>query len=372
MSRRLFILIIFLVAAMAGCRQTDPAPAVLFLHPAPNGTHQIYLQPANAAAPRQLTGVDDPAAPEVFDFAPAPDGERIAYAVLEDSGDTTIRIIDSDGGGDGQLFPCPQAECSGITWSPDGRRLIYERRPRVSGLLDSPRLYWLDADTGETLPLIDGNETPGYGARFSPDGRWLSYVSIADDGVVLFNLDDGRQRLLSSRVGSPAAWSPDSAAVVYGDLVVQGHATAPEVGEGDGVGELPVQESSNVFLFRSLVADDSPRQLLSPDAAVADSAPAFSPDGAWIAFGRTPANTAAGRQLWLMRPDGREARALTSDPAVTHGPPSWSPDRRSLLFQRYDPASGTTSVWNIDVATGEEMLVAENGYLPVWVPVSKP
>src|SRR5690606_18396118 len=112
-------------------------------------------------------------------------------------GDSALRVIDAGGGADRLLFACPQAECSGPVWSPDGRRVIYERRPRVGGLLDSPRLYWLDADTGETLPLIDGNETPGYGARFSPDGQWLSYVSIADDGVVLFNLDDGRQRLLS-------------------------------------------------------------------------------------------------------------------------------------------------------------------------------
>src|SRR5690606_33846671 len=161
----------------------------------------------------------------------------------------------------------------------------------------------------------------------------------ADDGIVLYNLDDGRQRLLSSRVGSPAAFSPDSAAVVYGDLVVQGHETAPDAG-GGAVDEnipTPVQESSNVFLYRSLVDADTPRALRSPAAAVADTAPAFSPDGEWIAFGRAPANTAAGRQLWLMRPDGRDARPLTSDPAVTHGPPSWSPDGRTLLFQRYDP-----------------------------------
>jgi len=38
-----------------------------------------------------------------------------------------------------------------------------------------------------------------------------------------------------------------------------------------------------------------------------------------------------------------------------------------LLFQRYDPAAGTTSVWRLDVATGAETLVAEGGYLPAWL-----
>jgi TolB protein len=245
---------------------------------------------------------------------------------------------------------------------------VYERRAWVEGAFGSPRLYWLEANTGETLPLIEGNETPGYGARFSPDGAWLSYVSVADDGIVLYRLETGDQRLLGSLVGSPTAWSPDSAAVVYGDLVVQAHETAPEVGEAGAGGEAPLQESSNTFLYRSLVNEESPRQRLSPDAAVADSAPAYSPDGQWIAFGRAPADTDAGRQLWLMRPDGSEARALTTDPAVTHGPPSWSPDGRYLLFQRYDPVTEASSVWRLEVGTGEAMLLAEGGYLPGWLP----
>ena len=30
-------------------------------------------------------------------------------------------------------------------------------------------------------------------------------------------------------------------------------------------------------------------------------------------------------------------------------------------------AADMTAVWKMDVATGEETLVAENGYLPVWL-----
>lgn len=359
------IFLIIMVMTLTGCRSQSADPAILYLAPGPNGATQLYRLDPGAAAARQLTGLDDPRASEVIDFAADPDGRRIAYMTQAAEGDSAIRLIDAAGGSDKSLAACPQAECSGPVWSPDGRRLIYELRPRESGLLASPRLHWLDPITGDTLPLIEGNDTPGYGARFSPDGQWLSYVSLADDGVVLYRLSDGRQRLLSSRVGSPAAWSPDSAAVVYGDLVVQGHQTAPEP-EG-GAGEVPIQESSNIFLYLSPVDEESDRRRLSPDAAVADTAAAFSPDGAWITFGRAPANTAAGRQLWLMRADGSDARALTDDPTITHGPPRWSPDGRVLLFQRYDPAEETTSVWRLDIATGAETRVVEDGYLPAWV-----
>ena len=257
-----------LLLLTAGCAAVDPAPAVLFLRPGPNGAAQLYVQPAGAASARQLTGVEDPAAPEVIDYAAA------------------------------------------------------------------------------------------------PDGVWLSYVSPTDEGVVLYQLSDGAQRLLNSRVGSPAAFSPDSAVVVYSDIVVQAHDVAPENEQGDA----PLQESSSTFLYRTRLDEDSPRQRLSPDAAVADSVPAFSPDGQWIAFGRAPAGTDAARQLWLMRPDGGEARALTADPTISNGPPSWSPDGRYLLFQRYDPVENATSVWRLEVATGAAALVAEGGYLPGWLP----
>lgn len=367
MFRRWTILLI-LWLLVAGCDAQPSDPPIFYLHAGEGGAPQIYRLDPGAAAARQLTGSDDPHAPEVIDFAVAPDGRQIAYTSLTADGGSSIHVIDADGGNDESLTTCPESECSGPAWSPDGERLIFEMRPRSAGLLDSPRLFWLETGTGETLPLIEGNETPGYGARFSPDGQWLSYVSLADDGVVLYRLTDGRQRLLSSRVGSPAAWSPDSTAVVYGDLVVQGHETAPQPesgGEQPSI-ELPVQESSTTFLYSSLVDDESTRRRLSPDAAVADTAASFSPDGEWIAFGRAPANTAAGRQIWLMRGDGSEARALTSDPAVTHGPPSWSPDGRYLLFQRFSPAEGKTSVWRLAVATGEETLLASGGYLPAW------
>jgi len=358
----LLLLLLLLVA----CGRQNP-PSVLFLRDGPAGTPQLYVQPPGDAPARALTG-NDAAAPPVVDYAVSPDGRRILYSVgaaAGGEGGSALRLL-TIGGGDRALLDCPAAECSAPVWSPDGRTVIYELRPWLDGLPGSPRLRRLDPNDGRSLPLIEGEETPAYGARFSPDGRWLSYVSMADEGVVLYRLADGQQRLLDSRVGSPAAWSPNSAEVVYGDIAVQAHQTAPEAGGAP----TPIQESANIYLYRTIVAEDSPRQRLSPEAAVADSAPAFSPDGQWLAFGRAPAGTVAGRQLWLMRPDGADARPLTDDSTVSHGPPSWSPDGRYLLFQRYemgDPAA-VASVWRLDVATGEETLVAAEGYLPGWLP----
>jgi len=205
--------------------------------------------------------------------------------------------------------------------------------------------------------------------RFSPDGAWLSYVSPGDAGVVLYRMADGQQRLLSSRVGRPAAFSPDGRAVVVGDIFLSANQVAPDAGGEPG----PLQESSSVYLYLYGLASDATegsRQRLSPEAAVDDSAAAWSPDGVWIAFGRAPAGAAAGRQLWLMRADGRDARPLTNSPQISHGPPAWSPDGRTLLFQRFnleDPAA-RPEVWQLRLEDGGLTLVAEGAYLPAWLP----
>lgn len=344
---------------VGGCSGGAALPPVLFLRADDAGRAHLYRQDAPDSPARRLSALP---AGDVLDFAAAPDGESVVYSVFNGS-DGALRLVDADGGGDRELLACPQAECSAPVWSPDGARLIYERRPlNDAGVLGSPRLMWLDPAGGETIPLVAAEaataKSIGYGARFSPDGAWLSYVSPGDEGVVVYHLADGAQRLLGSRVGRPAAFSPDSAAVIVSDISLVASAT---------------QESSRVYLYRVALTGrgtEEGRERLSPDQPVDDSAPAWSPDGQWIAFGRAPADTAAGRQLWLMRADGSEARALTGQPSIFHGPPAWSPDGGTLLYQRYnlnDPAA-EPEVWSLRLSDGAATLVAPGGYLPAWLP----
>lgn len=349
----------------AGCGQLKSPPAILFLRADDQGRAQLFRQDNPDESPRQLTAEGGP---ELVDFALSPDSETIVYATLTTSG-AALRLISPEGQDDRELLACPDAECSGAVWSPNGQLLVYERRALAGGVAGSPRLYWLDPATGETLPLIKGNDTPGYGARFSPDGGWLSYVSPRDEGIVLYRLSDGTQRLLGSRVGRPAAWSPDSAEVIVGDLTL--HADPSQDVSGVGTPDMSVQESSTVYLYRVALAETGTRQQLSPESTVDDSAPTWSPDGEWIAFGRGVPDAAFGRQLWVMRPDGSEARALTNEPAFYHGPPAWSSDGRYLLYQRYDLAdpAAVSEIWRLDVSSGVPMRFAENGFLPVWLPL---
>jgi TolB protein len=105
-------------------------------------------------------------------------------------------------------------------------------------------------------------------------------------------------------------------------------------------------------------------------AAVEDNSPAWSPDGAWLAFTRKAAGASMGRQVWLMRADGREARALTNTPDIHHALPQWSPDGQRLVYQQFPlkMPNPVPSLWLLDVTSGERREVVASGSRPAWLP----
>ncbi|MBI3176588.1 MAG: hypothetical protein HYZ35_01225, partial [Chloroflexi bacterium] len=95
--------------------------------------------------------------------------------------------------------------------------------------------------------------------------------------------------------------------------------------------------------------------------------------GQWLAFARKQLvqnQWTPGRQLWLMRADGQDARALTSDPFDNHSAFVWSPDSARLVYMRFNVAalSELPTVWIIDISGAGETELAPGGYLPEWIP----
>jgi Tol biopolymer transport system component len=89
---------------------------------------------------------------------------------------------------------------------------------------------------------------------------------------------------------------------------------------------------------------DGGAQTRLTDATGADDSPAWSPDGATIAF-RSARD--GNRELYLVRPDGKGLRRLTNDPA-DDDLPEWSPDGSRIAFQSVRKDSGKDN-YDIDV-----------------------
>jgi Tol biopolymer transport system component len=329
-------------------------PAILFIRPDNEGPDQLFIaDPAGNIPTRQLTQVTT----DILDFSPAPDGTQIAYtALVSQTAAADIWLMNDNGRGQRKLLACPDAACTRPVWHPDGRRLIYERRsiPTPGAPPGNPRLWWLDVTTGETVPVFQDSQLLGLFAAISPDGRWLSFVSPLDQGIQLYNLESGASTLIPNRMGTAAAWSPDSSKVALADILMSGQDWSVTLATVD------VNSGSAITLS----------QTMGDGMGVDDSNPVWAPDGTRLAFGRKEARTAMGRQLWLMDADGTAATPLTGETEIHHGNHSWSPDGRNLLYQRYNLKElySRPAVWIIDTTTGQSREIAYPASQPAWLP----
>jgi Tol biopolymer transport system component len=221
----------------------------------------------------------------------------------------------------------------------------------------------VDLAAGTVRPLSEDEAQPGSGPRWSSDGRRLAFVDPNLGAVAVYDRTSGDLTYIPSQLAQLGDWSPDGRDLVFTQL-------APLPREEDEPG---TEESETTFfshLFRSDLGDAPPTNL-SGEPEVEDASPTWSPDGAWIAFGRR--QPTRGQQLWLMRPDGGEAHALTDDPSINHGGFAWSPDGQTLALVRYSLVApgARPAIWLIQsVASDGSRLrpLVDGGTLPAWIP----
>ncbi|GAB4449482.1 MAG: hypothetical protein Fur0044_45030 [Anaerolineae bacterium] len=324
-------------------------PRVLYVAPDAQNNDQLFVISPEGGQPGQLTQEKF----GVWDYALSPGAATIIYAAMRQDGGSDLWEVATAGGEARLLLACPEAACNGAAWSPDGSRLVYERRNMLipGAAPGPPRLWWLDPATGETVPVFEDQQALGYGARWSPDSNWLSYVAPSQQGVQVYNINDNRSFLIPSRMGALAVWSPRGDALLVADIQRQ-------------------EEGFAVHLLRADPTNGELTDLSGQKANVEDSSPIWSPDGGWIAFTRKVAGASMGKQIWLMRPDGSEARYLTNDTEIHHSLPEWSPDSRYLLYQRYPlkELGAQPGVWLLDTQTERTQEVITPGNRPTWLP----
>ena len=130
---------------------------------------------------------------------------------------------------------------------------------------------------------------------------------------------------------------------------------------------LPKSQQTSIFTAN---LDGSDRRQITPSTGK-DSAPAFSPDGKWIAF--MSVRDAGKYQIYVMKADGSEVRKLTDDPSTSFCNPQWSPDGKRILFYT-DKGDRKDQVWVMEVDGSNKRLLTggiAHNIFPGWSPDGK-
>jgi Tol biopolymer transport system component/DNA-binding winged helix-turn-helix (wHTH) protein len=210
-------------------------------------------------------------------------------------------------------------------FSPDGSQVVFAWDGGNSDQFD----LYVKVVGAENISRLTHKPSEWLAPAWSPDGRTIAFArkSINDSGIFEISAIGGPERKLASALFSYAphmslSWSNDGRSLTYaaGDVVIQLDRDSGEQ--------------------RKLTK-------LAEDTAV--WSPVFSPDGTRIAFLRWK-DVAS---VFLMRPDGTDARELTKN-VSTPQLLAWSADgKRVLLANRR-----TNQLIDVDVENGKESTLA--------------
>lgn len=175
----------------------------------------------------------------LIDAAASPDGSRIVYSttpglgmgsdtfLMRSDGSNRVHLFSTDGGA--------QSVVGLFAWSPDGKRIAYERISDSSTPFLPSGLWVMDSQGGGQQRLADADGGHGYAPVWSPDSHKIAFVvrtNVSDQradvqeealqsAIGVVDVDSGHSRL----VGLPAQtgvqmsinplWMSDSSSITF-------------------------------------------------------------------------------------------------------------------------------------------------------------
>jgi Tol biopolymer transport system component len=367
---------------------------------APNGQQvvfvkgeSLYIAPADGGIANELVHVEG--TPYYPRFSP--DGKRLRFSVGDIALNTSaIWEVNNDGSGLHTLLPDwrdVSSKCCG-TWTADGRYYIFQATENAMGSngnlfglaepasrferkrvekpvrltqgaisfsrpvpsADNKKIWTLglnirgavvkyDPSSGKYVPFLSAISASDL--DFSPDGQWITYVSIPEGTLWRCRTDGSQQQQLTFSAGRAALprWSPDGKQIAYVNIL-EGQPWAILIVPAEG---------------------GAPRLLVSEKLTQIDIN--WSLDGSKIIFGRVTERKPEGLSIEVYDSKTRELSAIPGSEGLFS--PRLSPDGHYLAalsanltrLMLYDTQAKVWSQWQ----------TLQSGALnyPVWAPDSK-
>jgi Tol biopolymer transport system component len=279
------------------------------------------------------------------------------------------------------------------SWSSDGSTLVF-----MSGGAFKKKIFQVPASGGESreIPIRPPKGTGSF--RFilyptlSPDGKWILF-QVEQFRINVAPSSGGEAKIVCR--GRRPVWAPDGRSIVFSNAdpgknfslwrisfsSVKGVAAGPgePVTVGRGVDtQAAISRNGTQIAFTALEQTFN-LEVLPFDADLGRAAgevkvltsgnndiewKSMSPDGRSVVFGN------AGR-IWRLDPE-QAAYPLTSDPAFKDGQPRWSPDGRSIVFERVPAAEpGNFELWQIAADGASPRRLVEKARAAYWMPDSR-
>ncbi len=259
-----------------------------------------------------------------------------------------------------------------LRYSPDGKLVIYaQKRVDQKTQKKYANLWVVPAAEGTPRQFTFGDQTDAQ-PRWSPSGEQIVFLSDRADKekppqLYVMRIDGGEARPLSNIAGSIGAfsWAPDGKSILCSVQKTDAEVLKRDKDEQkkklgvvdrqyerlfyklDGIGYLPKERT---HLWTVDAVSGKARQLT--DHAVYDEqAPAWSPDGKWIALisnrSTDPDLRPNADDLFVMPAKGGDLRLIPT-PAGPKSQPSFSPDGRWIAYYGVDSEEleyKNTSLW---------------------------
>jgi dipeptidyl aminopeptidase/acylaminoacyl peptidase len=323
----------------------------------------------------------------------SPDGAWVSYSITRydldtNAGDSDVWLVPLAGGAARQQTQSNKRD-NGARWASDGKRIAF-----ISSRDGTPQIYIMQMPGGEARKLTSLS-TGADGVVWAPNGQLLAFTSdvypqCADDScnerreqeaesakvkarifdsllyrhwdswkdgkrthIFVVSSDGGTPTDLTSgdfdsppfSLGGPTDYnfSPDSSELCFAR-------------NADKVGAT----STNSDLWLVPVTGGTPRRITTNPAY--DGAPAYSPDGKYIAYrSQRRAGFEADRfEIMLYDRANGSTRSLTPAFDRSAGAVTWAPDSRSIYFAAED--EGFSSIYRLSIAGGEPVRIIGNSF----------